>query len=265
MPSFVGPFPEANRIVRGGPRSLPSWFVVSSDPSGRIAKPAGTVAFLLSGLRAWRNKDGTAAGWVDAAVVDALASIAADLAALAAVETELTTLAAIQTQLSALAAVESALVAVAAEYTGGARAPVIVHDSAFNAAAVVVSGLSTSKRYVFTVELENNGGAEFILLRPNSSAGVGFCGFWRRGTGEVSAADWTIQICYAIPMGVVGVIEPRKNGLSVARWAGRENQNAGNASVLWGSGVTSTDFTSLQFVLSATSRTGWLTVIEETP
>jgi hypothetical protein len=64
MPDFGLFKPRNNTFVAGGPTGLTSWFVVSTDPSGVVVKPAGTLAFHRDGMQGWVNVDGTATGWI---------------------------------------------------------------------------------------------------------------------------------------------------------------------------------------------------------
>lgn len=86
MPTFVPPYPEADRFVRNGPTGLRTWRVFDADPSGVYTAPAGTLGFLRTGLLGWINVDGTATGWrplpdLTAAQIAALQSVAAREAA----------------------------------------------------------------------------------------------------------------------------------------------------------------------------------------
>jgi hypothetical protein len=62
MPTFVGRY-EINQPVRGAPVGLLSWERVTEDPTNRIARPAGAIAYLGDGTKAWISTDGTAPGW----------------------------------------------------------------------------------------------------------------------------------------------------------------------------------------------------------
>jgi len=62
MPTFVGRY-EINQPVRGAPVGLLSWERVTEDPTNRIDRPAGAIAYLGDGTAAWISTDGTAAGW----------------------------------------------------------------------------------------------------------------------------------------------------------------------------------------------------------
>ena len=63
MPLLVESY-EANVHVKNAPTGMTSWFVVDKDPTGTVARPAGTVAFLRDGSAAWISTDGLATGWV---------------------------------------------------------------------------------------------------------------------------------------------------------------------------------------------------------
>jgi hypothetical protein len=78
--------PRSNVPVGGAPAGLDSWCVVTSDPSGLLRRPAGTIAYLASGDRAWINVTGLPTGWVDLLVIAAVSSsLSPYLAALVAV------------------------------------------------------------------------------------------------------------------------------------------------------------------------------------
>lgn len=55
--------PRSRVPVSGAPAGLDSWCVVTTDPTGFLIKPAGTIAYHIGGVLAWLNVDGTAAGW----------------------------------------------------------------------------------------------------------------------------------------------------------------------------------------------------------
>src|SRR5512133_2293023 len=233
----VGLFsPRANVPVQGGPANLDSWCVVGSDPSGVLVKAAGTVAVHVGGSSAWMNVDGTAAGWRPLP-----GFTAAQLAALAALATD---------------PVYSRLLSL-----GQSR---VVYDAAFNAASVSVAGLSSAKRYRVDVVLVDNGATEDIVMQPDgladgTSVSVG-------GAGALATARADIGLQYSgDTLLVIGVVvQPRR--LGVSRYSGASHcpaQEHNTKEFL--SGSMAVDFTALQFVFSATTRAGWLTVIEENP
>jgi hypothetical protein len=144
-------------------------------------------------------------------------------------------------------------------------ASVKVYDAAFNGASVLVSGLSAAKRYRILATINANGASEIISIQPNSSAAN--CKSWASYTNNTSEFTdvlyFASQLAAASTQAVSGILEPRTNGLSNWKSGGLGIDISGRAVRIVG--ATSTDFTSLLFVFSATTRTGWLTVIEETP
>lgn len=146
-------------------------------------------------------------------------------------------------------------------------ATVVKYDAAFSAATVVINGLSSAKRYRFVAVLDDNGVSEVTKVQPNGSDANCGC-TWSTFNGSSGNSAWL----YIGDMGaggntrrVDGVLWERKLGLSGYEVKGRSVAGDGAGNVRQANGVTSTDFTSLTFYFSATARTGWLTLIEETP
>lgn len=73
--------PRSDVPVGRAPSGLVSWCVVTSDPTGKVRKPAGTIAYHVNGTQSWFNGDGTAAGWVQASSLGAIARAYANGAA----------------------------------------------------------------------------------------------------------------------------------------------------------------------------------------
>jgi hypothetical protein len=153
----------------------------------------------------------------------------------------------------------------AAAYAAGWRSPVVVHDDAFNGTSVVVSGLQASKRYRCTLVVVGNGEVTYITCDPNASTNN--CKSLSVSQALGVSSNAYLLACIIEAAGTVGVyeivFEPRRGGYSIFRCDGLGDTAV---STLIVRGYTSTDFTSLRFSVGLTAaRTGWLTVVEETP
>lgn len=149
-------------------------------------------------------------------------------------------------------------------YDGKTVRSEVIYDAAVDGASVTITGLSPAKRYRISGTVEQNGSAEFISIAPN---GAGASYYTAYGTGGFNHGA-SISIAYipavSSPMAFSGVLEPRRNGYSMYR--GNSALTDGQtANFAWVSAATSCDFTEIEVVFSASSRTGWLTVREETP
>jgi hypothetical protein len=153
----------------------------------------------------------------------------------------------------------------AIDLAGKQAKTVVVHDAAFNAASVTVTGLSSAKRYRIFGTIDPNGTGGWAVLKPNGEV-YGAAGV------VVGVPTYLLPIAYFAGSGGTEnkrgfciTIEPRRDGL--AAWnsqalCGDYTNPETIGSVGYGSIVV--DLTSVLCDFGSV-RTGWLTIIEETP
>jgi hypothetical protein len=143
----------------------------------------------------------------------------------------------------------------------------VVHNAAFSGASVLVDGLSSAKRYRINYRLEPNDANEFCSILLNGIA-TGNHQWLQYETGVIARSDNTgyFAITPLATDGVVGtlVIEPRMGGHSLITGEGETDVTL-DTCVVAVRISSPIDFTSITFDFSATSRDGWLTVIQEEP
>lgn len=241
---------KLSRVVRSGalvgvgPAGLPPAELRTYETAPSYAtlpnpayRPEGSRAHRSDGLKAW---DLIAGAWCDLATLAALF----------------------------LPGFMTNLIAIVAGYAAGWRPGVVVYDAAFNDVSVTVSGLSSTKRYRFVVQADQVNADEFIQLQPNgSNAGCYTTWFGISQHGEQALLLLTEMAgLVASPRIMAGTVEPRAGGLSAFICHARNATGDSVYDKAICSGATSTDFTSLTLVLSATlARTGRLKMVEETP
>lgn len=234
---------RAGQRVLSGPSGSPpvqlrGFEVVDADPNGPpvLDRPQVSTAVRRDGNAGWIRGAGA---WISIAALGAVYAATNAFGYLIAIGPYLSDL------IGSLAA--------------GWRAPVIVHDAAFNAASITVAGLSSAKRYRWELWCDTNGGLEDGWLRPNGAAAGSYSSWIVGSTTDLLLTETDA----ALPSVAYGSMGPRRNGRSIfASTMGTAGAGTGRFTAV---GSTTTDFTSLQFVISASARTGWLTVIEDSP
>jgi hypothetical protein len=151
---------------------------------------------------------------------------------------------------------------------GGWTVPKIIYSAAITAAATVnVTGLVSSRKYTFHLQLNSeNIATANVMFQPNGSDANGYS-FYLLDTGTPGNAAGLYSAAAFLNKATVSktVIEPRINGVSSVSATGKQSSSSGLGAIILASGYTTTDYTSMTVNLGANARTGYLTVIEETP
>lgn len=231
------------------PTGLRGFEVVDLDPNGPpvLDRPQASVVHQRDGAAGWFRAAGV---WVSLAALGVLYAAT--------------------NAFGYLTALGSYLPGLLGSLGQGWRAPVVVHDAAFNAASVAVAGLSSAKRYRVIVRAADNTLNTYVKLLPDGAGANCASRFFNLvlpgGANSLGAGLIVDELINGSATRTsVTVLEPMCDGMVRAHSSSHSNANQAGTELHLSNGSTTVAFTSLTLDLGGTARTGWLKIIEDSP